>query len=514
LFAVIQLFSFAEAASISWIALLWVTSLVAVGGFRIGWMVSKESNRASLSRQNKALIIGAGDAGTMVANQLLKSDKLDVSPVGFIDDDPHKMRLEILGLPVLGSRSDIPLAVKSYDITDVIIAIPSAPKEQIGKIVDICKETSVRIKILPRVQDLIFGRIQVNDIRDIDVKDLLGRDMIRHFTPEVQSYLQNKVVLVTGAGGSIGSELVLQAAQFHPQTIILVGHGENSIFTTDITLRERFPDISAKCVIADIQDRKSMEDVFRRYKPHVVFHAAAHKHVPLMEQNEAAAVRNNVFGTKIVAETAAKYDAERFVFISTDKAVHPVNIMGMTKRIGELMIQHLAKTSGTRFSAVRFGNVLESRGSVIPIFKKQIAAGGPITVTHPDMVRFFMTIPEAVQLVLEAGALSEGGEIFVLDMGEPVKISDLAKTLIQLSGYQPDRDIKIVYTGIRPGEKLNEALFYEDERVTASKHPHISIALPKPTNSLKLQQDILELEVALFYNDERIRQVLERILQP
>lgn len=499
-------------AAIPWIfhLFLWMTSTILIGGFRAAWIVRKERTRPMLAMKKKTLIIGAGEAGTMIVKQLLRSDKSEFQPIGFIDDDPFKQKLEILRIPVLGGRSAIPKIIAQYQITDAIIAMPSVSNSEIKNIVDICRQTSVRIKTIPRMHDLIHNRVLLNDVRDIDAKNLLGREIHKQVLPEAMGYLQDKVVLVTGAGGSIGSELALQVSQHKPKLVILLGHGENSIFNATMVLKARYPEVAAVSIIADIQDCESIENVFERFQPQVVFHAAAHKHVLLMEQNVVAAIKNNVLGTKVVAEAASKYGVERFVFISTDKAVEPVNVMGMTKRIGELIVQELSAKGSTRFSAVRFGNVLGSRGSVIPIFKKQIALGGPVTVTHPDMVRYFMTIPEAVHLVLEAGALSEGGEIFMLDMGQPVKIVDMAKTIIRLSGYEPDRDIKIVYTGIREGEKLNETLFYDDERVIKSKHADISIALSNRPISSEFSGNLRNLN--LNQPDDELREELVRII--
>ncbi|CAM3762261.1 hypothetical protein GCM10009865_01050 [Aeromicrobium ponti] len=346
----------------------------------------------------------------------------------------------------------------------------------------------------------------------INVKDLIGRDIIEP-THRISKYITNKSVLITGAGGSIGSELVKQVAKYNPESLILLGHGENSIFSVSADLKEKFPQTKTHLVIADIQDKYHIEQIFHKYKPNIVFHAAAHKHVPLMEINEGAAVRNNIFGTENLARASSKFSVDRFVFISTDKAVEPINIMGKTKRIGELIVQSIAAESLTKFSIVRFGNVLESRGSVIPIFKKQIESGGPVTVTDPNMVRYFMTIPEAVQLVLEAGALSNGGEVFVLDMGEPVKIIDIAKKLICLSGYIPDKDIRIEYTGIRPGEKLNESLFYSNEEIAVTKHPHVVIAVPKIKNNGNLAEQLKKLKEATKHFPEEIGDLLDKIIQ-
>ncbi|MTT30907.1 NAD-dependent epimerase/dehydratase family protein [Terrilactibacillus sp. BCM23-1] len=347
---------------------------------------------------------------------------------------------------------------------------------------------------------------------ELDMNKLLGRAMIKP-TQRINDYLTNKTILITGAGGSIGSELVKQVASFTPKCVVLLGHGENSIFNIKQTLDQKYPQIKFHYVIADIQDKPHLDYIFQQYKPEIVFHAAAHKHVPLMEMNIGAAVRNNIFGTDNLVKIAAKYHVERFVFISTDKAVYPVNTMGLTKRIGELLVQTMAERSKTKFSVVRFGNVLESRGSVIPIFKQQIASGGPVTVTHPDMVRYFMTIPEAVLLVLEAGALSKGGEVFVLDMGKPVKIVDLAKNLIEQSGYRLDKDIKMAFTGIRPGEKLNEVLFYETEKIKKTDHPHVVIAIPNKNKSLNIDEALESIRACLLDSPEQLHDMLISIVE-
>lgn len=492
---------------------LWITSILLLSSFRIGFMIMKERRSVLKARKKRALIVGAGTAGTLIAKQLLLQDIADLSPIGFIDDDRKKQNFEIHGIPVLGTREDIPRIVSMYGITDIVVAIPSAPNNEINSIAAICKQTTANVKIMPRMKDVILGRILDNKIREIDVKDLLGREMINESMINAESYIKNNVVLVTGAGGSIGGELVNQVAQCSPHSIILLGHGENSIHNIEAIMRERYPALTVHSIIADIQNAKEVEDVFRRYSPRIVFHAAAHKHVPLMENNPSAAVRNNVFGTLNVVEGAISTGVKRFVFISTDKAVSPVNVMGMTKRIAEMIIQSKSKSSSTTFSIVRFGNVLESRGSVIPIFKKQIAALGPVTVTHPDMVRYFMTIPEAVHLVLQAGALSNGGEIFVLDMGKPVKIVDLAKALVRFAGYEPDQEIKIIYTGMRPGEKLSESLFYDKEQILPSKHPRIFIASPSPIDFVELQADIKKLEAAVLQDPVQLKDLLGTILQ-
>ncbi|AZV40971.1 polysaccharide biosynthesis protein [Peribacillus asahii] len=477
------------------------------------FLITKHQWRSVRSHSHKrVLIIGAGVAGTRVADQIISTKELDYTPIGFIDDDPKKQNLEILGIPVLGERADIKNVINRNKITDIIIAMPSVHQSEIREIVNVCKKTKANVKILPPIEKVIKGKISFHEIRDINLKDLIGREIIQP-TERLKEYLFNKCVLITGAGGSIGSELAMQVAQCEPKSLTLLGHGENSIFNIGLRIKEKFPHVKTNLIITDIQDKHLIEQAFRQYRPHIVFHAAAHKHVPLMELNERAAVQNNIFGTKILAQASKKFGAERFVLISTDKAVHPVNIMGMTKRIGEMIIQYYSTESSTKFSIVRFGNVLESSGSVIPIFKHQIESGGPVTVTHPDMVRYFMTIPEAVQLVLEAGALSEGGEVFVLDMGEPVRIDDLAKNLIRLYGYEPGVDIPIQYTGIRPGEKLNETLFYENEKIGPTPHPNIVIAIPLNNQVPHLLMNIEQLERTLLQSSGNIRPILMEIIQ-
>lgn len=494
--------------------ILGTIAILLLCSFRVGSIVNKYKNKTLSKLNRKALIIGAGEAGTIVSKQLILSDRKELNPIGFIDDDQRKLYFELNGLPVLGDRTKIARIVAEYGITDIIVAIPSASKKTIKEIVEICKTTSASIRILPRMYDVILGRVSTDDIREIDVKDLLGRDLVITSTADMEHYLKDRIILITGAGGSIGGELVYQTAQFNPRRLIMFGHGENSIHQIEMKIREHFPHVAVESVIADIQNLGDVEQVFQRYRPHVVFHAAAHKHVPLMEHNPGSAVKNNVFGTINMAESAIKFGVDRFVYISTDKAVQPINVMGLTKRVAEMMIQYFSLKGTTKFSIVRFGNVLESRGSVIPIFKKQIAKGGPVTVTHPDMVRYFMTIPEAVHLVMQAGALSRGGEVFVLDMGEPVKIADLAKALIQLAGYEPERDIKIVYTGIRPGEKLSESLFYDEERSLPSSHPYIFITNPKPIQWDQLLQDVKSLEMVTSEQDHsQLRQCLEIIIR-
>lgn len=481
---------------ITLLATIWLASVATLITFRLFYIIKSNSLYSVNTGKNPTLILGAGVAGTIIARQIIQTKELDFQPIGFIDDDPNKHSMEIYNIPVLGPRSRINHIVDEFNITDIIISMPSVESSVINELIQFCKETKVKVWILPPVREWIQGESSLTKLKEINVKELIGRESI-HYTNQITDYLSNKIVLITGAGGSIGSELVKQVARVKPKSLILVGRGENSIFNVETMIKKEFPQIEVSFFIADIQDKYLMQRIFKMHKPEVVFHAAAHKHVPLMENNVEAAICNNVFGTRNVVELSSKYGVERFVFISTDKAVHPVNIMGMTKRLGELITLNGADKSSTKFSIVRFGNVIDSRGSVIPILKKQIESGGPVTVTHPEMVRYFMTIPEAVHLVLEAGSLSKGGEIFVLKMGKPIKIVELAENLIQLYGYTPYKDIEVKFTGIRPGEKLYEVLFYDSENIRTTNHPNIVIAEPlyKIENlNLKDLEDVSKLE--------------------
>jgi FlaA1/EpsC-like NDP-sugar epimerase len=448
---------------------------LAVGGSRFLWRLFMDNYIKIQPHHRRALIVGAGEVGVMVVRELKHSHSFDLYPVAFIDDDIQKQKYEVLGIPVVGTRDDIHDAVKRYKIDDIIVAIPTASKLDVSEVINLCKNTGCQIKIVPRMNDLINGKLSLNMIRDVSVEDLLGREPVHVDLSGIADYLADKVVLITGAGGSIGSELCRQVVEFNPRTLLLLGHGENSIYDIEFELKKNYPGITVIPIIADIQDIERMKSVFAQYKPEVVYHAAAHKHVPLMECNPLEAIKNNVLGTKNVVDCAHEFKSERFVMISTDKAVNPTNVMGATKRMAEMIVVSKNQISETCYSAVRFGNVLGSRGSVIPMFKKQIAEGGPVTVTHPDMIRYFMTIPEAVQLVIQAGALSKGGEIFVLDMNKPIKIADLAHDLIRLSGLEPGTDINVVYTGIRPGEKLFEEILTSEESTGGTKHERIYI---------------------------------------
>lgn len=453
----------------------WLLHVLFIGGSRFSWRVFRDHYIRPQKDVKRALIVGAGAAGTMLARQLLKSYDSGIQPIAFIDDDRSKHRLQIHGLNVAGNIKDIGKIVEKLKINKIIIAIPSLTKEEMKKIYEECLKTNAKTVIMPLIEDVMLGRVSVNQFRDVQVEDLLGRDPVELDIKSISEKLTGKTILVTGAGGSIGSEICRQICTFRPGKLLLLGHGENSIYQIDMELRNQYKgQFEIVPVIADVQDRERIFEVMEAFRPDVVYHAAAHKHVPLMEYNPKEAVKNNVFGTKNVAEAADTFGVKNFVLVSTDKAVNPTNVMGSTKRIAEMVIQQLAQVSKTKFVAVRFGNVLGSRGSVIPLFKKQIQAGGPVTVTHPEMTRYFMTIPEASRLVLQAGSLARGGEIFVLDMGEPVKIVDLARNLIRLSGYTIE-EIGIEFSGIRPGEKMFEELLNENEVHKNAVYPKIFI---------------------------------------
>jgi FlaA1/EpsC-like NDP-sugar epimerase len=453
----------------------WMLHVLLIGGSRFSWRMYRDNIMNRQKEIKKTLIIGAGSGGTMVARQLLNNHDIDLKPVAFIDDDPKKFKLDILGIPVVGNSGKIAQTVEKYQIENIVIAIPSLKQSELHRIFEECSKTNAKTQIIPKLEDLMTGKISVNQFREVQVEDLLGRDPVELDIGSISEYVSGKTVLVTGAGGSIGSEICRQICKFNPSKIVLVGHGENSIYQIDMELKKQHQNqIEIVPVIGDIQDRARMFEVMEQHRPFVVYHAAAHKHVPLMEYNPREAVKNNVFGTKNVAEAADTFGVSTFVLISSDKAVNPPNVMGATKRFAEMIIQSLAEHSNTKFVAVRFGNVLGSRGSVIPLFKKQIQAGGPVTVTHEDMTRYFMTIPEASRLVIQAGSLARGGEVFVLDMGEPVKIVDLAKNVIKLSGYTIE-EIGIHFTGLRPGEKMYEELLNENEMHPESIFPKIHI---------------------------------------
>ncbi|WP_158735756.1 nucleoside-diphosphate sugar epimerase/dehydratase [Alteribacillus sp. YIM 98480] len=463
-----------DALHIRTLTITWMLHILLIGGSRFAWRMYRDNYIKPNKNKKRTLIVGAGHAGTMVTRQMLQSLESELLPVAFADDDITKQHLEIMGVPVAGPVDDIELIVENLEVEHIVIAIPSLKKQELQRIYEQCQKTNIRTQILPMMEDLLSGKVSVKQFRDVEVEDLLGREPVELDIDEISDTITGKTVLVTGAGGSIGSEICRQIADFEPERLILLGHGENSIYDIEIELKQK--DLLTELIteISDVKDKEKMQIVFERERPDVVFHAAAHKHVPLMERNPEEAVKNNVIGTKNVAEAADENGTETFVMVSSDKAVNPTSVMGATKRLAEMVVQHMDKTSTTKFVSVRFGNVLGSRGSVIPLFKKQIQNGGPVTVTHPDMERYFMTIPEASRLVIQAGALARGGEIFVLDMGEPVKIVDLAKNLIKLSGYSVD-EIGIEFAGIRPGEKMFEELLKDDEVYPEQIHPKIHI---------------------------------------
>jgi len=453
--------------------LAWLLMLILIGASRLGWRILRELliKESSLIAKN-TLIIGAGDAGEIVIRELLNNTSLNLKPVGIVDDSKSKQYLTLHGIPVLGNRNDIPRIVDKYAIEEIILAIPSAKGKTVREIVAICRQTPAKLRIFQGTDDLLDRR---HRLREIQLEDLLRREPVKMNLEEIALYLNDKTVLVSGAGGSIGSELCRQVCMHGIKKIILLDNNENALFEIDNEIKSIFSNVIIETELTDIKDKAKLEYSFSRHKPEVVFHAAAHKHVPMMEMHPGEAIKNNIIGTKNISEIADKNGVETFIFISTDKAVNPTSIMGATKRIAEMIIQEINTTSQTHFAAVRFGNVLGSRGSVIPIFKQQIEKGGPVTVTHPEMTRYFMTIPEAVQLVIQAGAMAEGGEIFVLDMGEPVKILDIANDLINLYNLIPEKDIAIKFTGIRPGEKLYEELFTAREQMAATQNERIYI---------------------------------------
>lgn len=466
-----------------------------IGGSRLSlrfysYVMNKPKYRQIQRKKNKVLIIGAGDAGAMLLREIERYHIANRQVVGFIDDDKNKTGKILLGVKILGTRNELVKIAAEKGIDEIIIAMPSVKGKEIKAIINICKETNCKLTILPGLYEIIEGKVSISQLRPVDIEDLLGRDPVKLDTTTVKKYLAGKIVLITGAGGSIGSEIVRQVAKMQPKKLLLLGKGENSIYEITQELKINSPEVKTVPIIADIRDKERIKAIMDYFEPQVVFHAAAHKHVPLMEYQPAEAVRNNILGTKVVADEAAAHNVETFVMISTDKAVNPTSVMGCTKRVAEMYVQSMNKNSGTRFVAVRFGNVLGSRGSVIPLFKQQIAKGGPVTVTHPDMKRYFMTIPEASQLVLQAGAMAKGGEVFVLDMGEPVRIYDLAKDLITLSGLIPDKDIEIKITGLRPGEKLFEELLSAEDGTEKTMHKKIFTARIKEIDKAGLDREI------------------------
>ncbi len=468
---------------------------------------------------NKVMVVGGGSAGANIIREMRNHPEYNKKVVVVIDDDPEKRNKRIAGVKIAGTRKDIKRMVWKYGVDEIIIAIPSAAQKDIQEIVEQCNKTRCNMKILPSLLDLINEKVSISKLRDVDIEDLLGREAVQVNLKEISRYLEGKIVLVTGAGGSIGSELCRQIATFRPRRLVALDIYENTIFELANEIKKVNPYLEFDIVICSVRDPLRLEEVFEKYKPHVVFHAAAHKHVPLMEENPKEAIVNNILGTKNIVDLSDKYAVEKFVLISTDKAVNPTNVMGATKRVAEMIIQDKGLKSRTCFSAVRFGNVLGSNGSVIPVFRKQIAQGGPVTVTHPEITRYFMTIPEAVQLVIQAGAMAEGSEIFILDMGKPIRILELAENVIRLSGYIPYVDIDISIVGLRPGEKLFEELLLKEEDIQKTSHNKIYVAhyiSPSPLieELLNKGEDELarEAERILMKNKEEVKVWLSKLV--
>ena len=458
------------------------------------------------------MIVGAGEAGRSVIGEIQNSKYLNQKICCIIDDDPEKVGKYIRGIKIVGDRNSIKKCVRKYNIQQIIITIPSASVVQLRPILDICKETDCELKIMPGVYQLVNGEVSVSKLRPVSIEDLLGREEIQVNLDEIMGYVSNKIVMVTGGGGSIGSELCRQIASHNPKQLIIFDIYENNAYDIQQELIRNNPDLNLVVLIGSVRDENRLEDIFCKYRPDIVYHAAAHKHVPLMEKSPNEAIKNNVLGTYKLVKMADRWGVKKFVQISTDKAVNPTNIMGASKRICEMIVQTFNKQSDTDYVAVRFGNVLGSNGSVIPLFKKQIAEGGPVTVTHPDIIRYFMTIPEAVSLVLQAGAYAKGGEIFVLDMGEPVKILDLAKNMIRLSGLTLGRDIEIEFTGLRPGEKLYEELLMDEEGMTDTPNRLIHIGHPIDVNETQLLHALDVLEEAAENETDDMRLIVESIV--
>jgi len=456
----------------------WFILLALITASRLIWRIYRETvvmPRLNAFTGQPTLIVGAGEAGSLLIKEIRRHKDSSFNVIGFVDDDQQKIGMKMHGLPVLGSTKQLSSLIDAYQIQDVIIAIPTAASKTIRDIIRLSEHSKVRFKTLPAINDIIEGKISVSQIKDVDICDLLGRDTVTLDVASIRNYLEGKRVLVTGAAGSIGSEICRQIASFMPSKLVLLDSAETPLYHIEKELAAAYPDMRIAAILADIRQDGRLDYVFETFQPEVVFHAAAYKHVPMVEYNPVEAITNNILGTRLLARKANAFGVYNFVMISTDKAVNPTNIMGASKRAAELFVQAFSRESGTNFTTVRFGNVLGSNGSVIPLFKEQIKAGGPVTVTDPEVVRYFMTIPEASQLVLQAGCIGKGGEIFLLDMGEPVKISDLAEELITLSGFTPYKDIDILYTGLRPGEKLFEELLVAGEGVKQTKHKKIKV---------------------------------------
>ena len=481
--------------------------------YRLMRLVAKFfTDHAANTKSENIMLIGAGEAGRVIANEMANVSPAQGRIVCAIDDNPVKLNKRLCGIPILGGRDMIPEAAKKYEIDKIIVAMPSEPPAVRKEILDICTQTGCVVQTLPGVYQLVNGEVSISQLRTVDVQDLLGREPIAVNNDEILSYVSGKVVMVTGGGGSIGSELCRQIARANPKLLIIFDIYENNAYDIQMELQRELPNLNLAVLIGSVRNTNRLEDIMETYRPELVFHAAAHKHVPLMEDSPNEAIKNNVFGTFKMARTAAKYGVKRFVLISTDKAVNPTNIMGASKRLCEMVVQMMSRQTKTEFVAVRFGNVLGSNGSVIPLFKKQIQSGGPVTVTHPDIIRYFMTIPEAVSLVLQAGYYAKGGEIFVLDMGEPVKIDTMARNLIRLSGFEPDVDIMIEYTGLRPGEKLYEELLMKEEGLQETDNKLIHIGKPIEMNDELFQKQLVLLEKACTSESAEIKDLVAKMV--
>ncbi len=508
--------SFTGMANISqgiFMADMFATVLILAGLRMIIRLYYEEFRTVEAGRLKRFLIVGAGNTGEALLRDIHRMPVAEYEVIGFIDDDPSKQDISIHGIPVLGTVEQLPEICKKRNIEEIAIAMPSATHQELRRVIQVCEGTKIRFRTVPALTDIASGKFRVSQIRDVDINDLLGREAVQLDLDLIETFARDKTILVTGAGGSIGSEMCRQLCNFKPKLLLLLEQAENPLFYIERELRREYPDVSLQAIVCNITDRLRVNEVFSCFKPEIVIHAAAHKHVPLMELNPGEAIKNNVLGTRNVADAADAHGTGNFVMISTDKAVNPTSIMGSSKRIAEMYIQDLNRTSKTDFVTVRFGNVLGSDGSVVPIFKKQIAEGGPVTVTHPKMKRYFMTIPEASQLVLQAASMGKGGEIFVLDMGEPVKIVDLARELITLSGFRPGEDIEIVFTGPRPGEKLFEELSIVGEDMQRTRHPKISIWKNIPIDRQRLRKNIDELlEIAKTQNHSEIVNQIKKLV--
>lgn len=479
---------------------------------RFSYRIVRAIRHKSANKSRRTLVVGAGAASAAAIQDLRNSEYSRNKVICIVDDDPAKIGRRLHDIPILGNRNDIPTLVERKHIEEIILAIPSATATQRREIAQICEQTGCETKVLPSIAQIASGHLDVRQIRKIQIEDLLGRDSVKVDTDEIGRYVEGKVVMVTGGGGSIGSELCRQIAAHKPKLLIIFDIFENGAYSIQQELRHKHPELNLEVLIGSIRDQRRLDDIFSTYRPQIVYHAAAHKHVPLMENNPREAVKNNVFGTRNLCRSASMFGTEIFVQISTDKAVNPTNVMGATKRICEMIVQAYSRNSKTRFVCVRFGNVLGSNGSVIPLFRRQIEHGGPVTVTHKDIIRYFMTIPEAVSLVLQAGVYAHNGEIFILDMGEPIRIDDLARNMIRLSGYEPDVDIKIEYTGLRPGEKLYEELLMGEEGIRSTANHLIFIGNPLEFDESNFFTQLEALEAACTDSESDIRSLLQEIV--